>query len=224
VAGTLPSGNTRNAEKLSNPRYQSILNVAAKVFRQKGYHHATISDIAREVGLQKGSLYHHIESKEELLHEIVISSLALYVGSLKQILNSATAPQDAVREAIIAHMAPIDMQFDRIYVFLNEAHNLSKERKGEVDIQLNEYERLWIEVLKRGKRKRVFRADLDCKITMLSIFGMCNWSLRWYKQQGKYSAKALGEMYAKSILHGIMKKPEISGSALLARKRQPFMR
>ncbi|MBW1923300.1 MAG: TetR family transcriptional regulator [Deltaproteobacteria bacterium] len=193
----------RSSKKIDNPRYQSILDAAAKIFREKGYHHANISEIAREVGLQKGSLYHHIKSKEELLYEIVISAVDLYIESLREILTSKKIPGAAIREAIIAHLHPIDIQFDRIYVFLNEMQNLSDQYRKEVDVQIEKYERLWVDILERGKSTGVFRADLDTKITVLSIFGMCNWSLRWYRPGGKYDTRELAEMYARTILDGI---------------------
>lgn len=180
-----------------------ILDAAAKVFRKKGYHHATISDVAREVGLQKGSLYHHIKSKEELLYEIIMSALALYLESLRGIVVNEKPADRVLREAIIAHMQPIDIHFDQIYVFLNEMGSLSPEYREEVDRELENYERLWIKILEGGKVDGLFRPDLDCKMTMLWIFGMCNWIVRWYRPGGKYSTTDLAEMYARNILQGI---------------------
>ena len=72
--------------KIENQRFKDILDASAKVFRKKGYHHANISDIAKEVGLQKGSLYHYIRGKEELLYRIIMSALGLYVNLLRGIV------------------------------------------------------------------------------------------------------------------------------------------
>ena len=189
--------------KTDKHRFKDILDAAARVFRQKGYHHANISDIAKEVGLQKGSLYHHIKGKEELLYEIIMSALDLYVKSLRGIVIYGRPADDAIREAIIAHMEPLGIKFDYVYVFLNEIQNLPAEYRKEADSELENYERLWIKMLEEGKATGLFRPDLDSKMTMLSIFGMCNWTVRWYDSEGKYNTTELAERYARNLLEGI---------------------
>ena len=189
--------------RTDNHRFKDIVDAAAKVFRQKGYHHANISDIAREVGLQKGSLYHHITGKEELLYEIIMSALGLYVESLRGIVIYGRPADDAIREAIIAHMEPISIQFDYVYVFINEIRNLPEKYRKEADSELENYERLWIKMLEKGKASGLFRPDVDSKMTMLSIFGMCNWTVRWYSPEGEHSTAELAEIYARNILEGI---------------------
>lgn len=184
-------------------RFEDILQAAARVFKQKGYYHANISDIAREVGLQKGSLYHHIKSKEELLYEIIMLALDLYMESLRGIVIYGKPADVAIREAIIAHMKPIDIQFDYIYVFINEMTNLREEYRKEADSKLENYERMWIEILEEGKTSGLFRPAVDSKITMLSIFGMCNWTVRWYNPKEKYKITDIAEIYARNILEGI---------------------
>jgi AcrR family transcriptional regulator len=190
-------------QRVHTTRFESILDAAAAVFRERGYHHSTIADIAREVGLQKGSLYHHIKGKEQLLYEIVIYSLNVYVDSLKRILTSRKPPGEVVKDAILAHMLPIEYQFDRIYVFINQFNELSEEYRIDVQRKLEDYERLWISVLEKGKRQGVFRSDLDSKMTMLAIFGMCNWTMRWYKPGKRLGMEELAGMYARQILEGI---------------------
>jgi TetR/AcrR family transcriptional regulator, cholesterol catabolism regulator len=190
-------------QRTDSPRFQDILDASAKIFREKGYHHANISDIAREVGLQKGSLYHHIRGKEELLYEIIMSALGIYVESLRGIVIYGRPAEDALRAAIIAHMEPIGIQFDRIYVFINEMRSLPDEYRKEVDSELETYERLWITILEEGKASGLFRPDVDSKMTMLSIFGMCNWTVRWYNPEGKYNTTEFAEIYARNILKGL---------------------
>jgi AcrR family transcriptional regulator len=195
----------RQAEKrkTDSPRFKDILDAAAKVFRKKGYHHASISDIAAEVGLQKGSLYHHIKGKEELLYEIVMSALDLYVKLLRSIVIYGNPTDESIRKAIIAHMEPIGIQFDYIYVFINEMKHLPEKYRKETDSGLEHYERLWINMLEEGKACGLLRPDVDSKMTMLSIFGMCNWTVRWYRPEGKYTITDIAEIYARNLLAGI---------------------
>jgi len=186
------------------PRFESILDAAAEVFKTKGYHHSTVADIAFKVGLKKGSLYHHIEGKEQLLYEIVIYSLNLYVDSLNRILTSKKPPDEIVKEAILTHMLlPVQNKFDRIYVFIHQLNELAEEYRQDVQVQLKKYEKLWISVLEKGKRQGVFRSDLNSKMAMLSIFGMCNWTMRWYKPEKEMKIDELAGIYARMVLEGI---------------------
>jgi len=190
--------------KVQTRRFESILDAAAEIFKAKGYHHSTVADIARKVGLKKGSLYHHIKGKEQLLFEIVIHSLNLYVDSLTQILTSKKPPDEIVKDAILAHMLlPVKENFDRIYVFINQFNELPDKFRQDVEIELKKYEELWISVIEKGKKEGVFRSDLNSKMTMLSIFGMCNWTMRWYKPEKEVGIEELADMYARQVLEGI---------------------
>jgi len=191
------------SDKKNRPRFESILDIAAKIFREKGYHHANISDIAREAGLLKGSLYYYISSKEELLYEVVMGGLDLYIASLRKIFTSIEPPDVLLKEAIIAHMSPMDIKFDMVHVFINETANMTDRYRKEVDDETERYEKLWIDIIEKGKSQGIFRDDIDTKIILLSIIGMCNWTLRWYVSTGKYPIKELAEIYAHIILNGI---------------------
>ncbi|MBU2552766.1 MAG: TetR/AcrR family transcriptional regulator [Proteobacteria bacterium] len=192
-----------SSEKKRNSRYQAILNAAAKCFMEKGYHHANISDIANEVGLLKGSIYYYIKSKEQLLAEIVFSAVDLYTKALSDILTSNENADQVIKKAVIAHIHPIGIEYDFAYIFLNEMQNLSIEYRKEVNTQIENYEKLWLEIVEKGKKEGIFKPELESRIVVLSIFGMCNWTSRWYRSTGKYNTKELGEMYANIILDGI---------------------
>ncbi|OPX40205.1 MAG: hypothetical protein B1H11_00675 [Desulfobacteraceae bacterium 4484_190.1] len=193
-------------DKKNTQRFKSILDVAAKIFREKGYHHANISDIAKGAGLLKGSLYYYVSSKQELLYEVVMGGLDLYIASLRKIFTSIQPPDVLLKEAIIAHMDPMDIEFDMVHVFINETTNLTDRYRKQVDNETNRYKKLWIEILEKGKKHGIFRADLDTKITLFSILGMCNWTMRWYVPSGKYQMRELAKIYAKTILNGIKVK------------------
>jgi TetR/AcrR family transcriptional regulator, cholesterol catabolism regulator len=181
----------------------SILDAAAKVFREKGYHHASMSDIAKQTGLLKGSLYHHISGKEELLRQIVMEGLGIYTESVQKIMTGNDQPDEMLRKAIVGFMDPIDISFNRIVVFLNERHNLPESSLKELNKRITDYEHLWIEIIERGKKLKIFRQGIDSKILSNAIFAVCQWTSRWFNPKGRYKAKELGEFYALFFLDGI---------------------
>jgi AcrR family transcriptional regulator len=198
---------TKSREKHTS---SSILDSAAKVFREKGYHHASMSDIAEETGLLKGSLYHHISGKEELLHQIVLEGLEIYTKSVQKILTGNDQPDEMLRKAIISFMDPIDISYDRIVVFLNERQNLPESSLKESNRRIGDYENLWIEIIERGKKLKIFRKEIDSKLLSIAIFAVCQWTSRWFNPKGRYKAKELGAFYASFFLDGIKIKDRIS--------------
>lgn len=194
---------TTHNHKTDSVKYQEILDAAAKIFKKKGYYHANISDIASQVAMQKGSLYHYIKSKEDLLYHIFLSSMEHYMKVFDQIIVSDQPSDLKLQEAIIAHMDPGDKQFNRFYVGIHEFQSLTGENRQIARNYLIKYQNMWLDILEKGKQEGIFSKNLDSKVSLLAIFGMCNWSLRWFQFEGKYSRKDLGEMFCKRILNGI---------------------
>lgn len=184
-------------------KFNIILQAGAKIFSEKGYYHANMSDIAKEVGLLKGSLYHYIKSKEELLYHIVISAVTLYIKALEEIMNTKGRADAILEKALIAHMAPMDVNLNMVKVFMHDVYTLSDRYSGEVEAEIARYEDLWIKVIKRGIKEKIFRKNIDPKLTLYSIFGSANWTIRWYSPGGKYSATDIAKSYATNILEGL---------------------
>ena len=97
-----------------------IISAAAKVFRTKGYHAATVRDIASELGILKGSLYHHLASKEELLYLVVKEPIAQMSRTMGEIAAGEGTAADKLRQAISAHLVAFDQHFPHLFVYLRE--------------------------------------------------------------------------------------------------------
>ena len=190
-------------KKMADPRYQKVLDAAAKVFSKKGFRHANMSDIAGELGLQKTSLYHHIESKEELLYVILFTACEYYLQVLGEVMSSSNSPHRLLEQAIEAYISSLVSQFDRAYLLLTESHNISGEHRRAIQFEISKYIGMWIELLERGISCGAFRADLNVKMTMLYIFGICNWSLHFYRPKCENSTKKLSQIITRSIMEGI---------------------
>src|SRR5258706_10705022 len=99
---------------------EAIVAAAAKVFQKKGYHAATVQDIADAVGILKGSLYHHFKSKEELLYLIVREPLARMYAGMGEIAASDRPAGEKLRGAILAHLEGFDRHYPHLFVYLRE--------------------------------------------------------------------------------------------------------
>src|SRR5260370_6978630 len=103
-----------------------IIAAAARVFRTKGYHAATVQDIADEVGILKGSLYHHLESKEDLLYLIVKEPIARMYQTMGEIVATDLPAPEKLRRAILAHVEAFDPHYPHLFVYLREREEMKR--------------------------------------------------------------------------------------------------
>ncbi|MFZ5645919.1 MAG: TetR family transcriptional regulator [Bacillota bacterium] len=185
-------------------KYQEIVKAAAKVFKEKGYHAATVQDIAREVGMLKGSLYYHIQSKEQLLTEVIICAVNVLNEGLSKVLASDLTAEEKLKKAILFHLQAY-LGNEELPVYYNEITKLPPGPQEKLNAAIKEYEDMWMKVLQAGAGT-AFRDDLPARIMLQSIFGMCNWAHRWYRQDGSLSPSEIGEIFCKMALDGIKKR------------------
>jgi AcrR family transcriptional regulator len=185
-------------------KYQEIVKASAKIFKAKGYHAATVKDIAEEVGMLKGSLYYHIQSKEQLLIEVLLSAVEVLRGGLSEVLSSGLSPQDKLKQAILSHTQAF-LNNEELPVFYSELSNLPAGLRKKINAAFKDYEDLWLKILLDGATAGVIRNDLPPRIMQQAVIGMCNWTYRWFRPDGRLSPAEIGEMFYQIILEGIKK-------------------
>jgi len=180
-----------------------IVSAAAKVFRTKGYHAATVRDIADEVGILKGSLYHHFESKEALLYLVVKEPIAQMFGAIAAIADADLTPTEKLRRAISSHLEAFDRHYPHLFVYLREREAVKQRFRELIGFSPKEYERHWQQILREGVENGEFRADLDIQVTSYGLLGMLNWAYKWYDPQGRLRVQEVAEQFTSLALAGI---------------------
>lgn len=186
-------------------KYQEIIKVAARVFKEKGYHAATVQDIASEVGMLKGSLYYHIQGKEQLLAEVLMCAVKVLRDGLSKVLQTGCPPEDKLKQAISFHLQAY-LGHEELPVFYMEVSNLPPGLREKLNAAIKEYEDMWIKILQDGTNSSAFRDDLPARIILHSVFGMCNWAHKWFRQDGQLSPPEVGEIFYEIVLDGIKKR------------------
>lgn len=181
---------------------EKIFTEAVRVFRQKGYHAASMQNIADAVGLQKGSLYHYISSKEELLYKIFERSTGALTRQLEAIIASQDSPQDKLRRAIEAHLIALCEQLDIYSVYLAERRALSGRSHAKVRAEAEKHAQLLEKILHQGIESKEFRA-MDTKMVALGILGMCNWLYQWYSPDGRLSPQEISAIFSDLVVDGV---------------------
>jgi len=197
-----------------------IVSAAAKVFRTKGYHAATVRDIADEVGLLKGSLYHHFDSKEELLYLVVKEPIAQMYRTMAEVAAADGRATDKLRRAISAHLEAFDRHYPHLFVYLRERESVKRRFREMIGFSPKDYERCWQQILREGIQNGEFRGDLDIQVASYGLLGMLNWLYKWYDPKGRLSVQEVAEQFTSLALAGLAAekphpasppKPKLSG-------------
>jgi TetR/AcrR family transcriptional regulator, cholesterol catabolism regulator len=180
-----------------------IVSAAAKIFRTKGYHAATIRDIAGEVGILKGSLYHHFESKEALLYLVVKEPIAQMFQTIAAIADADLTATEKLRRAILAHLEAFDRHYPHLFVYLREREAVKQRFREMIGFSPKDYERCWQQIIREGVVSGEFRADLDIPVASYGLLGMLNWSYKWYDPQGRLRIGEVAEQFTSLALAGL---------------------
>ena len=159
-------------------RRRELTREAARLFAQKGYHGTSIGDIAEAMGVQKGSLYAHIASKEDLLYETMREGADAFHAALDAIPEDAQAVEK-IRLALRGHLRVVAEQLDVATVFVQEWRYLEGARRDEIVAERRRYEERIRELFREGRELSELRADLDETAAALLLLSAANWAYTW---------------------------------------------
>jgi AcrR family transcriptional regulator len=195
-------------EALHRPRKrrdQEVIDAAAKVFYERGYADASVQDVADELGILKGSLYHYIETKEDLLFRL----LQELHDEVQAILEEVAAVEGLkplerlalyVRKQVLFNVENLP----RVAVYYNDYERLSPERSGRIIARRKLHERYVTEVIEEAQREGDANPDLDAKLLSNLIHGAVIWTYRWYRPGGKVSRDKVADTCAEFVLRGVV--------------------
>ena len=183
---------------------ENILKTAAHIFRQKGYHGTSMQDIAQAVNLQKASLYHHIDSKQDLLLELLNQALEGLIEELSVVLESDLQPNQKLREAVLRYVRRLTEHADLAAVLLLEYRSLDPRQRRKHLNKRDHFEKIWRQILEQGVEAKIFQ-EMDVPVISFAILGVLNWMITWYRQDGPLSADQLAEVFSDFFLLGLLR-------------------
>ena len=183
---------------------EDILEAAALVFRQKGFHGASMQDIADAVSLQKASLYHHVTSKQEILLLILDRALELLLERISSITTQDITPDRKLQAMMREYMKILVENQDLAAVLLFEHRSLESKQHARHVPNRDKFEQLWKDVLVEGVKARIFKCDNPALATR-ALLGIMNWTMTWYSPDGPLSIEQVADQYSNLILNGLLK-------------------
>jgi AcrR family transcriptional regulator len=161
-------------------RRSELTRAAARLFAEKGYHGTSTADLAQALGVQKGSLYAHIESKADLLWEVARDGAAAFHAALDEVPEEGSA-LERIRLALRAHLRVVAEQLDVATVFVREWRYLEGERRNEFVVERRRYEERFRALFREGREHGELRTDLDDATAALLTLSAANWAYTWLR-------------------------------------------
>src|SRR5438105_4149052 len=181
-------------------RKSELTRQAARLFAEKGYHGTSIGDLAEAMGVQKGSLYAHIESKADLLWEVARDGAAAFHAALDAVPDDLPA-SERIRLALHAHLRVVAEQLDVATVFVREWRYLEGERREEFIGERRRYEERFRALFREGRELGELRTDLDDATAALLALSAANWAYTWLRLGGE--TDELADRFTALLLDGM---------------------
>ena len=181
-------------------RRNELTRQAARLFAEKGYHGTSIGDLAEAMGVQKGSLYAHIESKADLLWDVAREGANAFHAALDGVPDDVPATEK-IRLALRAHLRVVADQLDVATVFIREWRYLDGERREEFVAERRRYEERFRALFREGRELGGLRTDLDDATATLLALSAANWAYTWLRPET--DTDELADRFYAMLLEGI---------------------
>jgi AcrR family transcriptional regulator len=183
-------------------RSGEILDAAARVFAQHGYHGATTQQIAELLGIRQASLYYYFPSKEVALESVCMQGVEDFHERARAIAAGAGSASEKLAGLIRSHLAPLLDRADYVKVFLNERQYLPRASRRRIAKWSRGVERVIEDVIKDGMRRGEFRADADPRLATLALLGMVNAAPAWYGKEDA-SLERIAGAFVRLAINGL---------------------
>lgn len=188
----------------SSDRRGELLDIAARLFAERGMRATTVRDIADAAGILSGSLYHHFDSKESMVDEILRRFLDALFDRYREIVARDLGPRGTLEAIVIASFQALDEHHAAVAIYQNEARRLAEQpRFAYIPRRLTEFRRMWHDVLKAGIADGSFRPDLDVELSYRFLRDTVWVCVSWYRPGGKLGIDDVARQYLSIVLDGI---------------------
>jgi AcrR family transcriptional regulator len=188
----------------SGNRRGELLRIAGMLFAEKGFRNTTVRDIAEAAGILSGSLYHHFDSKESMVDELLDTFQQGLFETFEEIVASDRRPRAKLEAVVRASFEAIDQHHSEVAIFQNDASYLAGfDRFGYLADRNVRFQQLWRGVLREGVDSGELRQDLDVDLVYRFLRDTVWVAVAWYRPGGALSADQVADQYLSILLEGI---------------------
>ena len=189
------------------PTAQRLFDTAAALFFEKGFAATTTREIAAAVGIQQASLYYHVSGKEDLLHQICVSSLEQLLAEVQSAVLESVNPLERIRILARTHVRAILKHQIRYVTMLNEMRALSEPHRAKVVALRRNYANMVRSLIEEAQAAGSIRNDIPSRYLYLALLNVLNWAVLWYRKGQTLSEEELARMFTSIYLAGASALP-----------------
>jgi len=184
---------------------QEILRTAARLFQQRGYDATSMNDVAAALKLSKGGLYHHFQSKDEILFEIMNHAMEITQERVLTPVRGIADPEERLRALIRLHIEVVLSPRDReITVMLHENHPLPPALRKRINTRKKDYVHFVENLIAEVQHTRRAPGSVSPRAAAFALLGMINWIYQWYKPEGDLQTHNLIPQFTSLVFAGIL--------------------
>jgi TetR/AcrR family transcriptional regulator, cholesterol catabolism regulator len=184
-------------------RTDEIIDAAAHMFAERGYHGTTTQAIADVLGMRQASLYYYFPSKEAALEEVCARGTDGFVERAERILQQDSPPLEKLTRLIASHLAPIETMPDYVRVFINERRYLPDASRKRIGRKSRRIERCFEQVIQAGIDDGSISPGTDARLAMLAVLGMCNAVINWRAPDMNRDTHRIAAAFAQLVANGL---------------------
>ena len=189
-------------EAVIAPR-QEILRTAARLFQQRGYDATSMNDVAAALKLSKGGLYHHFQSKDEILFHIMSHAMDITEERVINVVRRVEGAQERLRTLIRLHIEVVLSEEDReITVMLHENHPLPLALRRKINGRKKDYVHFVENLIADVQRLRGSSSSVTPRAAAFALLGMINWIYQWHRPEGTLTGEAIVRQYTEIFFRG----------------------
>jgi TetR/AcrR family transcriptional regulator, cholesterol catabolism regulator len=182
---------------------QEILRTAARLFQQRGYHATSMNDVASALKLSKGGLYHHFQSKDEILFDLMDHAMNITQERVINCVRDIADPEERLRMLIRRHIEVVLSVRDReITVMLHENHPLPPSLRRRINARKKDYVHFVENLIAEAQRARHSSGTVCPRAAAFALLGMINWIYQWYRPEGALQQEHLVRQYTEIFFAG----------------------
>ncbi len=186
----------------TDPR-QEILRASARLFQEQGYDGTSMNDVAAALKLSKGGLYHHFQSKDEILFNLMNHAMDITEERVINRVKAIPDPEERLRMLIKLHIGVVLSEGDReITVMLHENHPLPPALRKRINARKKDYVHFLENLIAEVQRARQLSGAVTPRAAAFALLGMINWIYQWYRPEGALQEESLAQQYTEIFFQG----------------------
>lgn len=177
-----------------------LIQVATELFAKRGFESTSVQSIVEAAGVTKGAMYHHFDSKDDLLYEIYARMLRMQTTQLEKFANAELPVAQRVHAAAADVVETTIANFDESVIFFRSMHQLHPDKQKQVRTERRRYHEQFRKLIEEGQQAGEFRDDVPADVVIDYHFGAVHYLGTWYSKRGPWSGKDIGRYFADLLL------------------------